>query len=287
MEVRRLWVDPEAKLSIRKQCKLLDLNRSTYKYKAKPQSSSNRHLATLIDQQYLRTPFYGVERMKEYINSLPFGYKVDVKRIRRLYKVMDLRAIGPTPRTTLPGLKKYKFPYLLKGLEITASNQVWAIDITYIPTFRGHMYLFAVIDLYSRYIVGWSLSNTMTTKWCLDCISKAIEEHGTPQIINSDQGTQFTSRAYTDVLKEKNIKISMDGKGRAIDNIFIERFWRSIKQEYVYINKPNNGLELHHGIDEYMNYYNHERMHKSLKSQTPASFYEFAKPFNNQTRYRA
>ena len=287
MNERKKWVEPKHKLSIRKQCELLGLNRSTLSYRAKPLSSENEHIMRLIDQQYLRTPFYGVDRMTDYINELPFGYRVNIKRIRRLYKIMDLRAIGPRPRTTLPGSNHYKYPYLLSGLNVTEPNHVWAIDITYIPMFKGYMYLFAIIDLQSRFILGWSISNTMTTEWCLDCIKSAIKEYGKPEIINSDQGTQFTSKAYTDFLKENEIRISMDGKGRAIDNIFIERFWRTIKQEYVYINRPNNGLELYHGIEEYMRFYNYERNHSSIGKTPPANIFMKEKPIFNQTKYRA
>lgn len=287
MQLKKKWVNPKSKLSIRRQCQLLGLNRSSLSYKAKPVSKKNDHIMRLIDQQYMRTPFYGIDRMTDYINELPYGYKVNVKRIRRLYKVMDLHAIGPRPRTTIPGLKQYKHPYLLKDIDVTQRNQVWAIDITYIPMFRGHMYLFAIIDLHTRFIVGWSISNTMTTDWCLDCIESAINKHGKPHIINSDQGSQFTSKAYTDYLKDKKIKISMDGKGRAIDNIFIERFWRTVKQEYVYINRPNNGLELYHGLEEYMRFYNYERNHSTIGKIPPALKYYDQKPIFKQTRYRA
>jgi putative transposase len=251
MEIKMKWVNPKLKLSIRRQCQLLGLNRSSLSYKAKPGSKKNDHIMRLIDQQYMRTPFYGIDRMTDYINELPYGYRVNVKRIRRLYKVMDLQAIGPKPRTTIPGLKQYKHPYLLKDIDVAERNQVWAIDITYIPMFTGHMYLFAIIDLHSRFLLGWSISNTMTTDWCLDCIEAAINKFGKPNVINSDHclprfsvGAQFTSKAYTEYLKNKKVKISMDGKGRAIDNIFIERFWRTIKYEYLYIKLPNGGLEL-------------------------------------------
>lgn len=287
MKVKKTWVNPKSKLSIRRQCSLLGLNRSSLSYKAKPVSKKNDHIMRLIDQQYMRTPFYGIDRMTDYINELPYGYKVNVKRIRRLYKLMDLKAIGPRPRTILPGLKQYKHPYLLNDINVVRPNQVWAIDITYIPMFRGHMYLFAIIDLHSRFIVGWSISNTMTTEWCLDCVQSAIKMYGKPEVINSDQGAQFTSKAYTDYLKKTEIKISMDGKGRAIDNIFIERFWRTVKQEYVYINRPSNGLELYHGLDEYMRFYNYERNHKTIGKKPPVEEYLDHKPIFKQTRYRA
>ena len=200
---------------------------------------------------------------------------------------MDLRAIGPRPSTTRIARTSYKYPYLLRNLKITKKNQVWAIDITYIPMSSGHMYLFAIIDVYSRYIVGWSLSNTMTSEWCVECIEKAIKKHGKPNVINSDQGVQFTSKKYTKFLKGHDIKISMDGKGRAIDNIFIERFWRSLKQEYAYIEKPNGGIQLQDGIEEYIRYYINERMHQSINNQTPADLFYKIKPIFKQTKYRA
>lgn len=170
---------------------------------------------------------------------------------------------------------KYKYPYLLRGLDIKRSNQVWAIDITYIQMRRGYMYLFAIIDVFSRRVVVWSLSNTMTAEWCTECIRKAIETYGRPEIINSDQGSQFTSDVYVGMIREYgDIKISMDGKGRATDNIFIERFWRSIKQEYVYLHVYDNGIDLWQGLNEYIHFYNHKRPHQSLDYKTPQSVYE-------------
>ena len=200
---------------------------------------------------------------------------------------MELTAIGPKPNTTKSDKTSYKYPYLLRNLEVKAANQVWAIDITYIPMFKGHMFLFAIIDLHSRMIIEWTLSNSMTAAWCVECIHAAIRKHGKPEIINSDQGTQFTSQLYIDLLTKHNIKISMDGKGRAIDNIFIERFWRSIKQEYVYIENPNGGLALFKGIEEYITYYNFERQHQSLNNRTPAQLFYKQIPIFKQTKYRA
>lgn len=280
-------IDRSSALSLNRQCALLGVSKSSLNYKPKQESSKNEYLMRLMDKQYLRTPFYGVRRMHQYLISIPAGYGVNQKRVKRLYKKMDLRALGPTPSTTKSDPTTYKYPYLLRNITIEKSNQVWGIDITYIPMFRGHMYLFAIIDLHSRYIVGWNVSNTMTSAWCTDCIKEAIIEHGKPEIINSDQGVQFTSKLYTEFLTNKGIRISMDGKGRAIDNIFIERFWRSIKQEYVYIEKPNGGFDLHQGIEEYIRYYNFERMHQSLNNLTPADKYYKVKPIFEQTKYRA
>ena len=240
----------------------------------------------LIDKQYLKTPFYGVPRMTDFINET-YGYKINPKRIWRLYKLMDIRAIGPNPYTSKSDKTKYKYPYLLRDLEIKYPNQAWAGDITFIPMYRGFMYLFALIDLFSRYIVNWSISNTMTAEWCVAAIEEALLLHGNPEIINTDQGSQFTSELYVDLLKEKEIKISMDGKGRAIDNIFIERFWRSIKYEYLYLNPPNGGAELYNGIEEYMRFYNHERGHQSLNRQKPAEVYFGRKVHFLPTKYSA
>jgi len=281
------WVDRSAKVSLNRQCDLLEVNRSSLGFKPKKESAKNEYLMRLMDEQYLRTPFYGVRRMYRFLRSIPTGYGVNIKRIRRLYKKMDLRAIGPTPSTTRIDRTAYKYPYLLRNLKIQRKNQVWAIDITYIPMFSGHMYLFAIIDVHSRYIVGSSLSNTMTSDWCAQCIEQAIKKHGKPEIINSDQGVQFTSKRYIELLKRNGIKISMDGKGRAIDNVFIERFWRSLKQEYVYIEKPNGGIALLDGIEEYIRYYNYERMHQSIDNKTPADLYYEIKPIFKQTKYRA
>jgi putative transposase len=223
----------------------------------------------LIDKQYLETPFYGVPRMVVHLNEL--GYKVNPKRIRRLYRLMDLHAIGPGPNTSKPhkGEGHTIYPYLLSGLKVTRVNQVWAMDITYVPMGSGYMYLVAVIDLFSRFIVGWSLSNTMTATWCKECIETAIMLHGKPEIMNTDQGSQFTSPLFTEFITGQKISFSMDGKGRAIDNIFIERFWRSIKYEKIYIEPSDDGLELFGKIKGYMEFYNSRRPHQSLGYKKP------------------
>ena len=284
---RLKWIDSHSTVSLNRQCALLGVSKTSLGYRPKRESVQNEYLMRLMDQQYLRTPFYGVRRMHQYLRSIPSGYGVNIKRIGRLYKKMDLRAIGPRPSTTKINRASYKYPYLLRNLKINRKNQVWAIDITYIPMSSGHMYLFAIIDVHSRYIVRWSLSNTMTSEWCVECLEQAIVKHGKPEIVNSDQGVQFTSRKYTELLEQQGIKISIDGKGRAIDNIFIERFWRSLKQEYAYIEKPNGGINLLDGIEEYIRYYNYERMHQSINNQTPADLFYKIKPIFKQTKYRA
>lgn len=265
-------VDKNSKISWRRQCELLGIHRSGLYYKPKGESALNLHLMKIIDRQYTATPFYGVPRMWNFINQA-YGYKISKNRVERLYKLMDIRAIGPNPYTSKPGKTAYKFPYLLRDLKISRPNQVWAADITFIAMARGFMYLFAIIDLYSRYIVNWSISNTMTAQWCVAAIKEALLLNGKPEILNTDQGSQFTSDEYVDLLQDESIQISMDGKGRAIDNIFIERFWRSYKYEYLYLNPPNGGAELYDGTEEYMRFYNHERGHEPLGYQIPAEVY--------------
>jgi putative transposase len=188
-------------------------------------------------------------------------------------KLVRWQTLYPKSRTTVGDKKAQKYPYLLKGLQVERSNQVWATDITYIPMKRGFMYLFAVIDLYSRYVVKWSVSNTMTAEWCVSVLEEAIADAGKPEIINSDQGSQFTSECYIELLKTKEIQISMDGKGRALDNIFIERLWRSVKQEYVYLNPCETGLELWEGLNDYFRFYNTQRPHQSLNNMPPEKRY--------------
>lgn len=283
-EQRVKLVESNIGLSQRMQCELLSIHRGKLYYKPKRENAFNLHLMAIIDKQYMATPFYGVPRMTNHITE-HYGYRVNKKRIARLYKTMDIKAIGPNPYTSKPGEVKYIHPYLLRGLKIERPNQVSAADITYIGMRGGYMYLFAVIDLYSRYITNWSLSNTMTAQWCNTTIKEAFYLHGKPEIFNTDQGSQFTSELHVSFLEKEKVKISMDGKGRAIDNIFIERFWRSIKQEYIYINPPNGGKELYDGIEEYMRFYNHERSHQSLNKKTPAEIFHGKKIEYKKTRY--
>lgn len=186
---------------------------------------------------------------------------------------MGLQALGPKPNTSRPGKQHKRFPYLLKNLQVNRSNQVWAMDITYIPVQRGSLYLGAVIDLHSRYVVNWSLSNTMSATWCRKTLEQAIEKYGSPEIVNTDQASQFTSEEFTEFVLQKNIRLSMDGKGRAIDNIFIERLWRSLKYEHVYLKPAEDGIECYRGLQEYFDFYNHQRRHQSLDDQTPKTLY--------------
>ena len=259
MDKRGLVSPRYSALSIAAQCKLIGLQRSSYYFKPKGESLLNQRLMKAIDRKFLECPFYGVERMTDYLCGL--GYHVGVKRVRRLYRLMNLCAIYPKPNLSKAKAADYKYPYLLKGLKIERPNQVWQADISYIPMFRGFMYMFAIIDVYSRRIVGWSISNTMSMEWCRETLSDAIRAEGQPEIFNTDQGSQFTSPDFINPLLDKGIRISMDGKGRALDNVFIERFWRSLKQEYVYLNPPNGGMDLYRGVKAYVEFYNCKRKH--------------------------
>lgn len=260
-------------MSVNKQCKLIDLQRSNFYFKPKGESWTNLRLMELIDKKFIECPFYGVERMTHYLKK-DLGYHIDSKRVRRLYHVMGLQTIFPKKNLSKANKAHYKHPYLLKNLLIIRPNHVWEVDITYIPMFKGFMYKFAVIDVYSRKIMGWGVSNTMTTEWCKEVVREAIEEHGNPEILNSDQGSQFTSPVFINFLKDNDIKISMDGKGRALDNIYIERYWRSLKYEYIYLNPANGGVELYKGIKKYVEFYNSERRHESLDYETPNEYYK-------------
>ena len=227
-----------------------------------------------IDEHYLNYPTEGVIRVQDFLFAL--GFVVNHKRVRRLFRLMGLMAIYPKRNLSKLGLSKYIRPYLLKGLKIERPNQVWAIDITYIPMKKGFLYLTAIIDLYSRYIVGWGISNTLEAEASLAVMKQAIEDYGKPEIINSDQGSQFTCEEWISYLESEKIEISMDGKGRAIDNAFIERFWRSLKYDYVYLHPASDGLELYKGLKEYMHYYNYELHHQGIDRKTPAELYRLA-----------
>jgi len=257
--------------SVRHQCELLSVCRSGLYYTPSVETEENMEIMQFIDVQYLKTPFYGERRLLSILRQA--GYGINMKRLRRLMKVVRWRTLYPKMRTTISNVKAQKYPYLLKDLKIERSNQVWAIDITYIPMKHGFMYLFAIIDLYSRYVVGWSVSNTMTAEWCVETLQDTIFRCGKPEIINSDQGCQFTSDCYVEFLKMSEIQISMDGKGRALDNIFIERLWRSVKYEYVYLNPCETGQQLWQGLDSYFRFYNTERPHQSLDNMPPKERY--------------
>lgn len=254
-------------LSIRRQCELVGLNRSTLYYEPAQESALNLELMRLMDEQYLKMPFYGWPRMLAYLQRQ--GYEVNHKRVRRLLQKMGLQAIYPKPKTSVRGAAHKIYPYLLRGLEITRVNQVWSADITYIPMPRGFMYLVAVMDWYSRYVLSWQLSNTLDGSFCLDTLQQALL-WGKPEIFNTDQGVQFTAQPFTDYLEKAEIRISMDGRGRAFDNIFIERLWRSVKYEDIYPKAYDTVPYLERGVDAYFQLYNQERLHESLAYRTPA-----------------
>jgi len=271
-ERRQLVVASHPRLSLKNQCELLGVTRSLMYYTPKGESLLNEQLMKNIDRYFIVHPYYGVERMTDYLN-LDLGYRVNEKRVRRLYKIMNLKTIYARPSTTKRDPTKYIYPYLLRNLKITAPNQVWQTDITYIPMFRGFMYMAAIIDIHSRKILGWSISNSMTKEWCKELVEDTISAHGKPEIHNSDQGSQYTSDLYINALKHHEIKISMDGKGRALDNVYIERFWRSLKQEKIYLNPPNGGLDLFQKVKEYVQFYNTERRHTEIGSVPPNQRY--------------
>jgi putative transposase len=273
---RRVIVDKSnTKLSLLQQCILLSISRSGYYYTKKEETSFNLELMVEIDKEYTARPFRGVPSMTEYLRK-DLGYNVNKKRIRRLYKLMDIFALVPGPHTSRGCKGHKKYPYLLRNLAIVRPNHVWATDITYIPIKNGYMYLIAIIDLYSRYVVKWALSNSMEAEWCAEVLKEAINEHGKPDMFNTDQGSQFTSDVFIEVLKDNNINISMDGKGRATDNIFIERLWRSMKYEDVYLNAYETGIELYKGLKKYFEFYNLVRRHSSIKNQRPMDVYRVA-----------
>jgi len=258
-------------LSIRRQCELLELNRSSYYYQPATESKLNLELMKLIDEQYLKTPFYGYRKMTVYLRNLK--YTVNQKRVRRLMNLMGIQAVGPKPQTSQPGKAHKIYPYLLRGVKITRSNQVWSADITYIPMSRGFMYLVAILDWYSRYVLSWEISNTLDGTFCLTTLEGALDRYGKPGIFNTDQGVQFTADAFTGRLKDAEVKISMDGRGRFVDNIFIERLWRSVKHEDIYLNEYETGTELTAGLASYFDLYNNERPHQSLDYRRPAGVY--------------
>jgi putative transposase len=272
--MRALIERDSEQVSIRRQCDLVGLSRATFYYEPASETDLNIRLMHLIDKQYTETPFYGVLRMTVVLRQM--GYVVNPKRVRRLMQVMGLQAIYPKQRTTIGCAEHRVYPYLLRNVPITRRNQVWSTDITYIPMMRGFMYLVAVIDWYSRYILAWQLSNTLDGAFCLTTLERALL-HGRPEIFNTDQGVQFTSTAFTGRLLEAGIRISMDGHGRALDNVFVERLWRTVKYEHVYLHEYETVMQLEQGLTGYFTFYNHERPHQSLSDQVPARVY-FAGP---------
>lgn len=269
----RLLLRKEKKMSMRWQCELLDINRSGVYYRPKGENKENLQAMCLMDKHILDEPTAGVITMQSMLEEE--GLKMSYERVRRLMRKAEIMPIYPRRILTQRGDNKYIYPYLLKGMDVTESNQVWQIDITYIPMKNGFMYMTAIIDVYSRYIVGWGLSNSLEAGESLKVVQQAVAMHGKPQILNSDQGSQFTCYQYVNYLKTEGIQISMDGKGRCVDNIFIERFWRTLKYQYVYLNPKDNGLDLFLGIKNWLERY-HNRKHQGIDMQKPKLIYKNA-----------
>ncbi len=263
---RMALIGQEDGLSIASQCSLLDVPRSSFYYEPKGESEENLRLMELIDRLHLEHPQWGRPSMTANLHRL--GHAVNHKRVGRLMRLMNIRSVLPKPNTSKPNEAHEIYPYLLKGLKIKAPNQVWSIDITYIPMPKGFLYLVAVIDWFSRFVLSWELSNTLGIRFCIAALEQAFT-YGQPEIFNSDQGSQFTSKNFTCLLKDKKIRISMDGKVRALDNVFVERLWWSVKYENVYLHAYQNGKELFKGLNNYFDYYNNRRLHSSLDYKTP------------------
>jgi len=265
-------VSKDHKLPIARQCQLLDLPRSSYYYVPEPVSDEELMLMKLIDQCYLVLPFYGTRRIKDWLLD-NHGLVVNRKRIQRLRRLLAIETLYPKRNLSLANQQHKIYPYLLRGLDINRPNQVWSTDITYIPMAKGFVYLVAVMDWYSRRVLSWRVSTTMDTSFCIDALEEAIERFGCPEIFNTDQGSQFTSEDFTSVLKNHDIQISMDGKGRWVDNVFVERLWRSVKYEEVYLKAYETVDHAKRSLSRYFEFYNTARRHQSLAKQTPESVY--------------
>ena len=257
--------------SLSRQCELLGVSRSSVYYKPKPVKPEDLEIMRLIDEQYMKTPAYGTRSMRNYLNRL--GYKINRKRVQRLMRLMGIEAIYPKPHTSRPHPQHPVYPYLLRGMEINRPNQVWASDITYIPLRRGFMYLVAVMDWHSRKVLSWRISNTLDADFCVEALQDALRRFGAPEIFNTDQGAQFTSIEFTQVLKDHGVAISMDGRGRCQDNIFIERLWWTTKYHYLYLWSFDGGSDLRKGLNWWFQFYNHERPHQNLDTKTPDEVY--------------
>lgn len=268
------WVLADSPLPVNRQCQLASVSRATVYSNRKPRLRDEIELllCRLIDEEYTRHPFYGSRKMVRYLRMI--GHVANRKRVQRLMQTMGLAGMAPGPNTSKSHPQHKVYPYLLRGVAVLRPNQVWSIDITYVRLEHGFAYLVAVIDWYSRKVLSWRISNNMEATFCVDCLEDALRMYGTPEIFNSDQGSQFTSEAFTTVLKQQQVRISMDGRGRAFDNIFVERLWRSVKHEDIYLNGYSNMGELMVGLAAYMLFYNEERMHQSLGYGTPNQVYK-------------
>lgn len=265
-------VSGHGKLSVVRQCILLKISRSGLYYAPKGESALTLALMQEIDRAFTEWPFLGVRQMRNYLALL--GYGAGIKRIRRLMRLMGLMAVYRKPKTSVPHPGHTRYPYLLRGLAITGTNQVWCADITYIPMRKGFLYLVAIMDWHSRKVLSWRLSNTMDTDFCVSALEEALAKYGKPDIFNTDQGSQFTSFAFTNVLRDNGIRISMDGRGRWLDNVFIERLWRSLKYECVYLHAFETGSEARAGIGRWIDFYNRFRPHSSLGGLPPDRYHE-------------
>ncbi len=264
-------IDKDNRLPVTRQCELLNLNRSTVYYQGSGVSDEDLALMRRIDEMHLQRPFYGSRRLRDWLQDE--GYDVGRKRVRRLMRLMGIRALYPRPRTSKPGKGHKIYPYLLRDLTIDRPNQVWATDITYIPMARGFVYLVAIMDWYSRKVLAWRLSNSMESDFCVEALEEALANYGSPKVFNTDQGAQFTSEAFTGVLIDAGVDISMDGKGRWVDNVFVERLWRSVKYEDVYLKAYETVAAARDGLGIYFEFYNHERRHQGLDRRTPEQVY--------------
>lgn len=271
VSIRRSFIDEShAEINIQRQCELLEICRSGYYYNPRPENKLNLTVMKLLEIQFLKTPYYGVVKMTLLINKM--GYSINVKRVRRLLRTMGLTAIYPKIRTSKNDKEHKKYPYLLRNIIIQKVNQVWCSDITYIGMLKGFMYLTVVMDWYSRYVISWRISNSLESSFCKECLNEALLR-GVPEIFNTDQGVQYTSTGFVEIVEENGIKISMDSKGRCFDNIMNERLWRSVKYEYVYLSNFETGKELYNGLDRYFREYNELRPHQSLGYNTPLEVY--------------
>ena len=271
MTERKAIVDKSHKIPINRQCQILELNRSSFYYRGREVSESDLQRMRQIDEIHTKRPFYGSRRIRDWFEDQ--GISVNRKRIQRLMRLMGIQALYPKKKTSRPGKGHKVYPYLLRGLDINRSNQVWAADITYIPMAKGFLYLVAIMDWHSRKVLSWRLSNTMDDYFCTEALNEALQLYGKPEIFNTDQGAQFTSVDFTDILKEHDIAISMDGKGRWMDNVFIERLWRSLKYEDVYLKAYGSVAHAKESINSWFNLYNKERRHQSLQRKTPDTVY--------------
>jgi putative transposase len=259
------------KLSLSRQCRMFNISRSSVYYKKRPINPEDLKLMRLIDEQYMKTPCWGSRSMHSFLRRL--GYRISRKRVQRLMRLMGLEAIYPRPRTSRPHPEHKVYPYRLKDVNINQPDQVWAADISYIPMSRGFMYLIAVMDWHSRKVLSFTVSNTLDADFCVEALQKALSFYGPPQIFNTDQGAQFTSKEFTETLQSRGITISMDGKGRVRDNIFIERLWWTVKHQYLYLHAFETGLQLHAGLTQWFEFYNNQRPHQALDDMTPDEVY--------------